>query len=115
MSIDTTKQLQIVYFPGNQKPNTANLTEKIEKQSVFDLKLQTFKGSTFLQESQPGQNGDLIARLKDDICQKNESDFEIGDPQIQFKDIRLIVTVNYNSVYRVIPLVEVKNQKGNQV
>ena len=42
MSIDTTKQLQIVYFPGNQKPNTANLTEKIEKQSVFDLKLQTF-------------------------------------------------------------------------
>ena len=81
------------------------------KKIVFDLKLQTFKRSTFLQESQPGQNGDLIARLRDDICNKNESDIEIGDPPIQFTDIRLIVTVNYNSVYRVIPLVEVKKIK----
>ena len=31
MSIDTTKQPQSVYFPGNQKPNTANLTEKFKK------------------------------------------------------------------------------------
>ena len=75
------------------------------------MKLQTFKRSTFLQESQPVQNGDLIARLRDDICNKNESDIQIGDPPIQFTDIRLIVTVNYNSVYRVIPLVEVKKIK----
>ena len=74
---------------------------------AFDWKLQIFKGPTFPQKSQPGQNGELIAKLKDDICQRNASDIEIGDPPVQFTDIRLVVTVNYKSVYKVIPLVEV--------
>ena len=69
--------------------------------------MQIFKGPIFPLKSQPGQNGELIAKLKDDICQRNASDIEIGDPPVQFTDIRLVVTVNYKSVYKVIPLVEV--------
>ena len=77
--------------------------------------MQIFKGPIFAQKSQPGQNGELIAKLKDDICQRNASDIEIGDPPVQFPDIRLVVTVNYKSVYKVIPLVEVKSKRPSVI
>ena len=53
------------------------------------------------------QNLENIRTLYDETCSDFGSKVDTTQPPIQYPDINLIVTINYNSVYKVIPMVEV--------
>ena len=59
-------------------------------------------------EPTDGQNGGRIQKLYETICQDEVSKINTSNPPNQYPDVNLVVTVNYNHLYRVIPMVEVK-------
>ena len=56
------------------------------------------------------QNQELIKKLHGDICHLHQPNFDLTHPHTKFSDISLVVTINYDSLLKVIPLVEVSLQ-----